>query len=329
MLTKSINIWKMKTNRRLGFQTSLAIGLGIFITYFLQIEKPYWTLLTIILLICPRYEQTLYKSFLRIVSTILGTTLCGVTLWILDTPQTYYLLAGLGAYFTVYYGKISYFKTIFSASVMVIATLGIVDPWSWTAVASRIYQTALGAFVATFITIIISPVKNKSEYFSTVKEILKQEILFYKEGSSIFFAYDRYWEILKKNRKNLNSLRKNELEIFFKKIITFRSWKNFHLSKILHRNLILIGDIFFVLNNIRHKGHDFRPYLNLFRYLVNQEFEAINKIFELEIEFAPPSKLENFSPQDIDYLCIVSFSEKLNSNLRLTKEMIRKNEADA
>ncbi len=319
----------MKTNNRLGIQTSLAIGIGIAITYLLQIEKPYWTLLTIILLICPRYEQTLYKSFLRIVSTVLGTTLCGITLWIFDFSQTYYLLAGLGAYFTIYYGKISYFKTIFSASVMVIATLGIIDPWSWTLVTARIYQTALGALVATIITIIISPIKNKNEYFATVKDILRQELMFYKEGRSTFFAYDRYWESLKKNRKNLNSLRKNELEIFFKRVITFRNWRNFHISKILHRNLMLIADIFFILNNVRHKGHDFRPYLNLFHYLVNQEFTTLSNFFELEIEFIPPTKLANFSLQDVDYLSIVAFCEKLNSNLRLTREMIRKNENDA
>ena len=159
----------MKTNSRLGIQISLAIGIGIALTHLLKIEKAYWSLLTIILLICPRYEQTLYKSFLRIASTVLGSTLCGVTLWLFDYPQTYFFLAGLGAYLVVYYGKISYFKTIFSASVMVIATFGILEPWSWSIVNQRIWQTALGAGIAILVSVFITPMRNKTKYFATVQ----------------------------------------------------------------------------------------------------------------------------------------------------------------
>ena len=319
----------MKTNNRLSIQVPLAITVGIVVTHLLKIDKPYWTLLTIILLICPRYEQTLFKSFLRIVSTILGSTLCGVTLWLFNYPQTYYILAGTGAYFIIYYGKISYFKSIFFASVMVIALFGIAEPWSWQIVSKRIFQTALGASIAIFVSIIITPDKNKRTYFATVQEILRQELLFYKEGSIIFFSYEKYWEILKKNRQNLTTLRKTELEIFFKKIITFRNWKNFHLSKILNRNLIIIADIFFVLNKINRQDRDFSPYLKLFHALVNKEFESLGKLLNLEIEFVQPREIPIFLPNDIDYLSILSFCEKLTANLRLTRTLICKNQNEA
>ncbi len=314
----------MRTNKRLALQISLSSAIAIVVTLLLDIQKPYWTLLTILLLICPRYEQTLHKSFLRILSTILGATVGGIIIWISDSPLMYLSLAGISGYFTIYYGRISYFKTIFFASVMVIALAGILSPWSWTIVVSRIFQTGLGAIIALAVSMIVSPRKNYDEYLDTVKDILTQELLFYKQGSNIFFSYELYWKTLKKIRSNLSELRKNEMEMRFKDRLFFKKNPRIYTSKILYRNLILIADIFFVLNKLKVENRDYKPYLNLFRHLVLPDFMEINSALNLDIQFKIPGELEFFEETDAEYVSIVHFSKRLLANLKETYSIIPK-----
>ncbi len=319
----------MRTNKRLALQISLSVAIAIVVAYFLDIQNPYWTLLAILVLICPRYEQTLHKSFLRILSTILGATLGGIVIWLADFPTTYLLLAGIGGYFTIYYGRISYFKTIFFASVMVVAIAGILHPWSWAIVLSRILQTGLGAIIALIVSMIISPSKNYAEYSEKIKEILTQELLFYKQGSNIFFSYELYWKTLKKIRSNLSELKRNEMEMRFKDLLHFKRNKRIYTSKILYKNLMLLADIFFVLNKLKIENKDYKPYLNLFRHLVLADFIKINSTLNLNIQFKIPSDPIHFEDTDVEYLSIVKFSESLLSNLQETYSIIPKSKDES
>lgn len=166
---------------RHALRVSLALLAGFIISYFFKVDRGYWVLLTIIVILKPAYSLSKRRNSDRLIGTALGVIVGMVVLFFLKNNS---VLLGLMILFML--GSFIYFRTNYFLSVLLMTPyLLIFFHFLYPGIlrelmVDRIVDTAIGSAIAFFASLFLVPVWER--------ENIKQYMLAMIEASEKYYT---------------------------------------------------------------------------------------------------------------------------------------------
>ncbi|MEX1118567.1 MAG: FUSC family protein [Terrimicrobiaceae bacterium] len=167
---------------RFGIKYALAGTLAFFVSLWLRLDVPTWSLLTAMVLMLAQYVGAVAeKSFLRLVGTVVGAVLGFLITGLLEQSPVIFLLA-IGTVVAIsitMFGqsRAPYAFFLLALTVVVVASNGMADPaFSWQVALSRTEEVAVGVLSTMLVTSLIWPRFAGQEFRGKVVVELHQMI---------------------------------------------------------------------------------------------------------------------------------------------------------
>lgn len=153
---------------RLAIQATAAVGLAISLVDLVGIERPYWVMLTAVVVMVGSIGETLSKSIDRTAGTLFGLA-TGIIIyaaaeWI--SFPTIILLA-MATATMVFFVFVNYRLMVVALSIMLVILfrLGGADDMLLLV---RLYDTAIGALIAGVVSIVVLPIPTRRPALATI-----------------------------------------------------------------------------------------------------------------------------------------------------------------
>jgi uncharacterized membrane protein YccC len=145
---------------RYALRFSVAVGVGLAVGRTLGLDKGYWVLITIAVVVKPQLSLSTTSSIHRVAGTLLGALL-GILL-IIALPNAWGLNAALFvlAVIGISLARVNYGLAVVFLTPMVLVLLNVVHPGDWRLADIRVVNTLLGASIGLLATTAIGGVLN-------------------------------------------------------------------------------------------------------------------------------------------------------------------------
>jgi len=142
---------------RYALRFSLAVGVGLAVGRSLGLDKGYWVLITIAVVVKPQLSLSTTSTIHRVAGTLLGALL-GILL-IIALPSAWGLIAALFvvAVIGISLARVNYGLAVVFITPMVLVLLNVADPGNWHVADIRVVNTLLGAAIGLLATTAILP----------------------------------------------------------------------------------------------------------------------------------------------------------------------------
>jgi len=141
---------------------------------FPQLERPYWAVVTALVVLCQTWSESIKKAAQRVAATFVGLVAAVILCRLLASDPLGETLVVFSCVFLFSYtASRSYVWAIFWMSIMVIVMfdmLGSMDPHL---VQERMIETLLGAGLAVVVSTVILPVRARDQLRADVPEFLR------------------------------------------------------------------------------------------------------------------------------------------------------------
>lgn len=155
---------------RHAIRVSLTVVICAVICFAFHLPKPYWAMITILVVIQPNLGATLMRARHRSYATLVGV-LVGAMLAII-IHQILWLAGIVGVicvFFTVFYLLRDYVKSIFFLSIVVMLVFSFQTNNIWHFVFARFFDTVLGVVLGFLASLLLWPI--------TAKRMLQDDLL--------------------------------------------------------------------------------------------------------------------------------------------------------
>ena len=147
---------------RLGIRAAAVALAAVLVARLSFLERPYWIVLTAVLLVYETAGESIKRSGQRLAMTALGC-LTGWGLYLVAAPAPglrWTILLG-GIFLAVYFRSnprgVVYAPMIFFVSVYVVFVFAVVDSWTARLMLTRLYDTAIGCALALVGSLVVLP----------------------------------------------------------------------------------------------------------------------------------------------------------------------------
>ena len=155
MLVRNFNFKSAIFRHALRLAVTVMVGYSIGTIF--DFQKPYWILLTIIIILRPSYGLTKTRSKDRIIGTLIGATIAFVIVALVQNTYVFGIL-GLTSLVMAFSMLQRNYKTAATfVTLSVIFIYGILLPDIVTVIQFRILDTVLGALLSFFATLVLWP----------------------------------------------------------------------------------------------------------------------------------------------------------------------------
>lgn len=196
----------VNTSTKIAIQAAVAVALAVMVSHLFQLERSYWAILTAMVLISQTWGESLKKAIERVLMTIVGGV-AGTILFFLIGGHVYWELffLSLSVFFMIYFWDISYLVTVFFVTMYVVFLFAELNGWSFSMLAARVYETAIGAAIAIFTTAFVFPVRAgvgipgmMADYLTEIKKIITHVFFVIKTNhEDTAWQKDRTWLVKK------------------------------------------------------------------------------------------------------------------------------------
>lgn len=153
---------ELAPSTRLAIRGAAVAAAAVLVARLSFLERPYWIILTAVLLVYETAGESIKRSGQRLAMTFLGC-LSGWALYIVAAPVPgirWTILLG-GVFLAVYFRSnprgVVYAPMVFFASVYVVFVFAVVDSWTARLMLARFYDTALGCALALVGSLVVLP----------------------------------------------------------------------------------------------------------------------------------------------------------------------------
>lgn len=197
--TQDYDLKKLKSNFSLkapifrhSLRLTITMLIGFVIGLALEMQQPYWILLTIVVIMRPSYSLTKERSKSRVVGTLMGAAVGVGVIFLTQNPIIYTLIASLSLIIGFSLVKQNYRNGAAFITLYVIFMYALIHPNILTVIKYRVFDTLIGASLAYFANYFFWPAwesKNIKEFFSNsiegLSNFLKQiDILYHTKGDA-------------------------------------------------------------------------------------------------------------------------------------------------
>jgi uncharacterized membrane protein YccC len=147
---------------RYALRFCAAAGVGLAVARSLGLDKGYWVLITIAVVVKPQLSLSITSTIHRVVGTLLGALL-GILL-VIAVPSAWGLIAVLFvlAVIGISLTRFNYGLAVVFITPLVLVLLNVADPGHWQVADIRVVNTLLGAVIGVLATIAILPGSERS-----------------------------------------------------------------------------------------------------------------------------------------------------------------------
>ena len=157
-----------------SLKTALAAVIAIILAMWFRWEKPYWSGITVLVVMLPYIGASLEKSLLRLAGTWAGA-LAGVlvTVAFVQSPLPFTIALAFLILFFIYLSRSNYAVVMGVGTMVIIVFAGLEDPSRiWEIGCYRCTEITLGVVVALFVNLSIWPRKASDTLFKSSRDIL-------------------------------------------------------------------------------------------------------------------------------------------------------------
>jgi uncharacterized membrane protein YccC len=142
---------------RYALRFSVAVGVGLAVGRYWGLDKGYWVLITIAVVVKPQLSLSTTSTIHRVAGTLLGALL-GILL-IIALPSAWGLIAALFvvAVIGISLARVNYGLAVVFITPMVLVLMNVADPGHWQVADIRVVNTLLGATIGLLSTTAILP----------------------------------------------------------------------------------------------------------------------------------------------------------------------------
>jgi len=142
---------------RYALRFSVAVGIGLAVGRSLGLDKGYWVLITIAVVVKPQLSLSTASTIHRVAGTLLGALL-GILL-VIALPSAWGLIAALFvlAVIGISLARVNYGLTVVFITPLVLVLLNVAHPGNWQLADIRVVNTLLGAAIGLLATTAILP----------------------------------------------------------------------------------------------------------------------------------------------------------------------------
>jgi uncharacterized membrane protein YccC len=181
---------------RHALRLTLTMLIGFIIGNVIEMQQPYWILLTIVVIMRPSYGLTKERSKQRVVGTLIGSAIGIGIVFLTQNPLVYALIAAVSLIIGFSLVKNNYRNAAAFITVYVIFMFALITPNILTVIKFRVFDTLIGsalAFIGNYFFWPAWEAKNIKEFFSnSLKgfiEVLKEIDKFYHVKGEVPTSY--------------------------------------------------------------------------------------------------------------------------------------------
>ncbi|MEM6719897.1 MAG: FUSC family membrane protein [Bacteroidota bacterium] len=166
---------------RQALRMSFALILGYVVGALLHVERIYWIMLTILLILRLSYGMTLQRSVKRVIGTAIGAALALLFIQLSTSIAFFVVLAALGMIFSFSLLERNYTIASFAITISVIFAFALLDPNLYTVIQFRFIDTVLGAVVSMAVAYVVFPLWEFRSFQKSIAKAMNANRLFLRE----------------------------------------------------------------------------------------------------------------------------------------------------
>ena len=166
---------KLLPSTRQAIQAAVAVaGVSLLSHWFPQLQRPYWAIITALVVLCQTWSESVKKAAQRVAATFLGLLAAAVLYRLLSPwPTVETIVIFVCVFLLAYTMTTSYLWAIFWMTVMVIMMFDMLGSMDNRLVVERMVETLLGALMAVLVSVVVLPVRVRGQLRSDVPEFLQ------------------------------------------------------------------------------------------------------------------------------------------------------------
>ncbi|MVT08856.1 FUSC family protein [Chitinophaga tropicalis] len=277
---------------RHALRVSIAAVTGYLLGQILHLERVYWVLLTIVVILKPGFGISKTRSYQRLLGTVLGALFATGVLFLTTNNTVIFILmliCILGAYSFMTH---QYTLSVFFVTPFIIFLLHIIHPAHLQHVAFRVLDTFIGGIIALMANLLLWPTWEKDYLPSHMIKMVKDNARYFEQVMRIYTGQEVQMVDYKLARKETNVSAANLMSAFQRMLSEPKS-KQQHGSEIYHfvvLNHSLMSHIAALANyGLLHSIQYPKPEYKLLSNHLRQHFDCI--IRRLEHPEEPPLQL--------------------------------------
>lgn len=158
----NFNVWKENFNLqspifRHSVRLSLAMIVGYLLGIMIEVQNPYWILLTIVVILRPNYGLTKERSISRLMGTLVGVLIAVGIVYYIHDVYVFLVLAIISNVFAFSMLSRNYFISSIAVTLSVVFVFSILDSDAWTVIQYRLIDTSIGAFISIVFSYTLFP----------------------------------------------------------------------------------------------------------------------------------------------------------------------------
>lgn len=290
---------------RHALRVSIAAVTGYLLGQVLHLDRVYWVLLTIVVILKPGFGISKTRSYQRIIGTITGALFAAGVLFLTDNNTvifTLMLICILGAYSFM---TQQYTLSVFFVTPFIIFLLHFLHPAHLQNAELRVLDTFIGVGIAFLASLLLWPSWEHTYLPSYMTKMVQDNARYLEQVMRLYTGQEFVMNDYKLARKDTNVSAANLMSAFQRMLSEPKS-KQIHGSEIYHfvvLNHSMMSHIAALANyGLLHGVHFSKPEYKLINQYMSQHFDCITKLLE-DPNYKSgqiPSSIEAFETLDIE-----------------------------
>ncbi|PWV56499.1 FUSC family membrane protein [Chitinophaga sp. S165] len=290
---------------RHALRVSIAAVTGYLLGQVLHLDRVYWVLLTIVVILKPGFGISKTRSYQRIIGTITGALFAAGVLFTTDNTTiifTLMLICILGAYSFM---TQQYTISVFFTTPFVIFLLHFLHPAHLQNAELRVLDTFIGVGIAFLSSLLLWPSWEHNYLPSYMTKMMQDNARYFEQVIRLYTKQEFAINDFKLARKDTNVSAANLMSAFQRMLSEPKS-KQIHGSEIYHFVVLshsMMSNIASLANYGLVHGVSFpKPEYKLIHQYMQQHFDCIIKLLE-DPTYKPaqlPASIEAFETLDVE-----------------------------
>lgn len=157
---------------RHSIRLTVSMLLGYLIGLILNLENPYWIMITVLVIMRPNFGLTKKRSIKRVIGTFIGVLIAAIVVYLTDNIYVYIAIALINTAFGFSLLNRNYFLASIAITLNVVFAFFLIHPDQWSVIQYRFLDTIVGAIVCTIVAYTILPYWEYKSLKSTMKDTL-------------------------------------------------------------------------------------------------------------------------------------------------------------
>lgn len=294
---------------RHAVRVSLAVLAGIIISEVFPVQRSYWILFTIVVILKPGFSLSKSRNSDRIIGTLAGGLLTFMILLLIKIKSVLFIILVACMVITYSFASINYALSTFTTTCFVLLFLNFLKPGDFSFISLRLVDTGIGSGLAILASYFIFPVWEFQRLDTLLIEMNRANIYYLTAVSKAYNGEDFDESSYKLARKQVY-LRSADLASAFQRMLTEPKSKQQNINQ-LHEFVVVSYEISAHIASLA-------SYHGL--YEIDSSFKFFDQIIDESLKNLELSILSIENHQDNDRT-LISEQPKLAALLRLDTEL--------